>query len=102
MYADRTTGSMKQAIEETDRRRTRQETFNKKYGITPQSITKKIRESHWKKADVDIPDLPQSDIPADERRRIIKELEKKMNLAAQNLEFEKASKMRDAISKLRP
>jgi excinuclease ABC subunit B len=101
MYADRITDSMKAAIDETDRRRHIQVQYNKKHHITPQSITKDIRASHWKKSDADIPDLSATDIPADERQRIIKELEKKMNLAARNLEFEKAVQLRDAIGKLR-
>jgi excinuclease ABC subunit B len=101
MYADRITDSMKAAIDETDRRRHIQVQYNKKHHITPQSITKDIRASHWKKSDADIPDLSATDIPADERQRIIKELEKKMDLVARNLEFEKAAQLRDAIGKLR-
>jgi excinuclease ABC subunit B len=101
MYADRTTGSMKQALDETDRRRKIQEEYNREHHITPQSIQKGVRESQWGNKKEELPDFSAHDIPADERRRIIAELEKKMNLAARNLEFERAGELRDAIGKLR-
>ncbi|MAF80400.1 excinuclease ABC subunit B [bacterium] len=102
MYADRITGSMKNAMDETDRRRKIQEAYNQKHNITPRSITKKIaltRLAGQKIAEDDVPDI--TEIPADEIKRAIKELETKMDLAARNLEFEKAAKLRDAIKKLR-
>ena len=102
MYADRITGSMKAAMEETGRRRTIQEAYNKEHGITPQSIIKSIRESHFVKKE--IPDISKSNlkgISAEERQRILKDLTNKMHLAAQNLEFEKAAQLRDSIVLLR-
>lgn len=101
MYADRTTGSMKAAIEETERRRATQQEFNKKHGIIPTSITKDVKDAQWsnKKGDalLDIKD----DIPPDEKRRVIKELTNKMELASRNLDFETATNLRDAIIKMR-
>ena len=101
MYADRITGSMKQAIEETQRRRTIQEEYNREHGITPRSIVKKISDTRLsgKGLEENIPDV--SEIPAEEKRRVIKELSAKMELASSNLEFERAAQLRDAISKIR-
>lgn len=98
MYADRTTGSMKNAIDETNRRRAIQKQYNKQHHITPQSITKAIQESSLARpSSDDHEDITLEDIPPDERQRAIKELTNKMNLAAQNLEFEKAARLRDTI-----
>ena len=102
MYADRITGSMQQAIDETNRRRTIQQTFNRRHHITPRSIQKAIRASTiTSRPPTVINDLDPDEIPPDERLRIIKELTGKMDLAARNLEFEQAATLRDTISKLR-
>lgn len=102
MYADKITGSMQRAIDETNRRRNLQEDFNKKHRITPRSIQKKIRDSRLAGKPLEEHlDLSIEDIPPDERARALKELENKMHLAAQNLEFEKAAKYRDIIQELR-
>ncbi|HAZ16518.1 MAG: UvrABC system protein B [Parcubacteria group bacterium GW2011_GWA2_43_13] len=107
MYADIVTGSMKRAINETNRRRTIQKTYNKKHGITPLSIQKAIKEDQFSRTQ----DKKQSasrrtknrfqDIPKDEIPHLLKELEAQMELAAQNLEFEKATKLRDSITELK-
>jgi len=101
MYADRITGSMQEAIDETSRRRQIQEQFNQEHDITPRSISKAIGESRLagKATAEDLPEI--SEIPADERHRVIKELEIKMELAAKNLEYEKAAQLRDTIKQLR-
>jgi excinuclease ABC subunit B len=103
MYADETTGSMKRAISETNRRRKIQEEYNKKHGITPRTIKKKIAESisiskEDKKAEIGF-DITQ--IPKDELSRLIRDLERKMDLAAKNLEFEKAAEIRDQVTEIR-
>lgn len=103
MYADTITKSMKKAIDETTRRRKIQEEYNEKNGITPTSITKVVPEDgDWRDNSQEsrIKNQELRRIPKDEARRIIKELEKKMDIAARNLEFEKASEYRDQIYEL--
>ena len=107
MYADRVTHSMQQAISETERRRSIQMTYNKKHGITPQTIQKEIvsifdtlsssgdkepkRVSEPREAYRTIEDMEQS----------IQKLEKDMLQAARDLEFERAAKLRDRIQALK-
>ncbi|MEX0649638.1 MAG: excinuclease ABC subunit UvrB [Candidatus Andersenbacteria bacterium] len=102
MYADRVTGSMKAAIDETQRRRAVQEAYNKEHGITPQSIIKAIRTSMpTGKVKEEEEDIDVDHIPPEEFQRALKELTNKMQLAAQNLDFERAARFRDAITNLR-
>jgi len=107
MYADTVTGSMRKAIEETNRRRKIQQEYNIAYGIIPKSITKVVPEtSDWREPVGAIHESPVRkdnirDIPKDEVKRIIKELEKKMDMAARNLQFETAAELRDQIEELR-
>jgi excinuclease ABC subunit B len=98
MYADSITGSMKRAIEETERRREIQEAYNKAHDITPQTIEKAIRESlaDHKKED-EKPEFDIKSVPAEELGKLVKELERKMDFAAKNLEFERAADLRDQI-----
>lgn len=104
MYADRVTDSMRKAIDETDRRRTIQEEYNKKHNITPESIAKEIDEGLRsiipKKAD-DSNKLNLKKIPRDEYPGLIKELTGQMELASANLEFEKAADLRDTIASIK-
>lgn len=103
MYADRVTGSMDRAINETRRRRTVQEAYNKKHGITPRTIEKAIRDDRLagvKREVDDVPKLNLMGIPAEEASRLQTELEAKMDLAAKNLEFEKAAAFRDQLTTL--
>jgi excinuclease ABC subunit B len=101
MYADRVTGSMKRAIDETDRRRKIQEDYNTAHGITPASISSVISKGLR-------PDLPDSEkpkldlkkIPKDEYRHMIRDLSRQMDLAAANLQFEKAAELRDVIAEI--
>lgn len=99
MYADKMTAAMKGAISETDRRRKIQIAHNEKHGITPKSIQKKIHDiqdgTHAPKKK-----YKKSDIPMEELPRLIAELNNKMDIAAQNLEFEKAAELRDQIEAL--
>ncbi|MBI5467278.1 MAG: excinuclease ABC subunit UvrB [Candidatus Kerfeldbacteria bacterium] len=103
MYADRVTGSMQRAIDETKRRRIIQETYNTKHGITPTTIQKKIRDdrlSGMKREVEDVPTVSPGDVPADELPYLIRQLTEQMDLAAKNLEFEKAAALRDEVTKL--
>ncbi|HTH72441.1 MAG TPA: excinuclease ABC subunit UvrB [Candidatus Pristimantibacillus sp.] len=103
MYADRVTRSMKATIDETNRRRGIQEAYNKEHGITPQGISKAIEKGMR-------PDLPEEakrakldlkKIPKDEYGHLIKDLTAQMDLAAANLEFEKAAELRDIITQIK-
>ncbi|PIR54263.1 excinuclease ABC subunit B [Candidatus Peregrinibacteria bacterium CG10_big_fil_rev_8_21_14_0_10_42_8] len=103
MYADKETVAMEQAIGETDRRRAIQEEYNKKHGITPETIRKAvldISEEH-KKLELRRPKRDHQKIPKDEKKRLIVEMEKQMDIAAQNYEFEKAADLRDEIEVLK-
>ena len=104
MYADRITDSMRRAIEETNRRRLKQITYNEAHGITPASIikeihdlTERVRAVAEEKAEYRV----TRRLPKDELTRVIKELEKQMHAAAEALEFEKAALLRDQIFDLR-
>jgi excinuclease ABC subunit B len=108
LYADRITGSMQRAIDETGRRRAKQQQFNLEHGISPKAITKKI---------ADVMDLGQdagAELPmvAEKVRLIkgktpyqveaeIKQLEQKMLQHARDLEFEQAAKLRDQVQVLK-
>jgi excinuclease ABC subunit B len=101
MYADKITGSMQRAIGETDRRRKIQEAYNKKHGITPQGIAKAIEENTLPRSPKqDKPKLDLKRIPAEEYAPLIRDLTAQMDLAAANLEFEKAAELRDVITEV--
>ena len=104
MYADRITDSMQKAIDETNRRRTIQTTYNSQHNITPLSIAKEIDEglrSIIPKKEDDSKKLNLKKIPKDEYPGLIKELTGQMELASANLEFEKAADLRDVIADIR-
>lgn len=106
MYADRITGSMKSAIDETTRRRQIQEEFNKKHKITPAGISKKIAESRLagKKESLpgsDVAELDAGKLSPDELKLYLDELNEQMDLASRNLEFELAAELRDKITELK-
>ena len=105
MYADSVTGSMRNAIDETNRRRMIQMDYNEKHGITPRSIKKAIKgitDQLFKHAKEEPEKIsPFMQIPKDEIVRLIKDLESQMKIAAKNLEFEKAAMLRDNILELR-
>lgn len=102
MYADTVTGSMQRAMDETNRRRDIQKTYNKKHGITPESIKKTVQESRLAgaKAREEDKQLIFKDIPKEEIPHLIGNLENQMEIAAKNLEFERAAKLRDQITLL--
>ncbi len=102
MYADNITQSMKEAIEETERRRKYQEKYNKKHNIIPKSIQKEIRDSLVQADQKDFKideDIQKMDIK--QKKLLIKDLENKMLIAADNLNFEKAAQIRDEIKELK-
>lgn len=105
MYADRITRSMQAAIDETNRRRTIQEEYNTKNGITPQSVAKEIDEGLRAiipmKDDDKKPKLDLKKIPKDEYHHLLKDLSAQMDLASANLEFEKAAELRDIIADIK-
>ena len=109
MYADIITKSMKRTIDETKRRRKLQQEYNKKHEITPVSISKKIENSFEgfyknKEKKKDLSEYSLSESSADYGKDvadIIKGLEADMFKAADNLEFEKASVIRDKIEELK-
>ena len=103
MYADTITGSMKSAMDETNRRRKIQTEYNKKNNITVTGISKTIEKGLR-------PDLPEEaktakldlkKIPKDEYKNLIKDLTAQMELAAANLQFEQAAELRDIIEDIR-
>jgi len=104
MYADNMTPAMKAAISETDRRRAKQEAYNKKHGITPQTIIKKIHDMQEMKkmeAKRQVKHYDGKKVPREERERLLEGMEIEMDIAAQNMEFEKAAEIRDEIERLR-
>jgi len=110
MYADKITAAMRTAIDETNRRRAKQEAYNKEHGIEPASIVKAIHDltqrlgaAHQMAEERAAYDAKSSGgvIPKDELRRIITDLEKQMKEAAKQLEFEKAALLRDQVFEMR-
>jgi len=110
LYADRITDSMKRAMGETERRRTKQIAFNKLHGIEPKGVQKRIKdiidgvydvkekrqEMQTEQERARYEDMGERDLAAE-----IKRLEKQMNAEAKNLEFEKAASTRDRLTKVK-
>ncbi len=107
LYADRVTGSMARAIDESNRRREIQLEYNKEHNITPESIAKNIDDvlgSLYEADYVTVPavsDEAREYLTPDAIRKMIKDLEKRMKDAAARLEFEEAARLRDEIKELR-
>ena len=109
LYADRMTDSMRRAIEETERRRTKQLAFNADRGITPRGVMKQIRDLidgviDSRSSDRDVADRQEEVAlersPQEISKQLIR-LEKQMLEHARNLEFEKAAQLRDQLTKLK-
>ncbi len=103
MYADEVTDSMNHAIAEVERRRTVQLAYNAKHGITPQSITKPIRQRLVEKTQVpeDKPVELENMTPQD-KKKYVAELTRAMRRASRDLDFETAAKLRDTIASISP
>ncbi len=115
MYADRITGSMERALGEVRRRRAYQIAENKKYGIIPKSISKPLREKLIEKDEdtqtekalgfgattfAHLPDIDVDGLTPMDKKRLVKNLQKEMVLAAHELNFELAAEIRDRIKNL--
>lgn len=102
MYADKITDSMRRAIDETDRRREIQEKYNLEHGLTPESVTKGVRDiieaTH---AAEDEESYNEAKLSLTEIRAVIINLEAEMHTAAENLEFERAASLRDEWKRLK-
>lgn len=100
MYANKTTPAMAQAIDETDRRREKQIAYNKKHGIIPKTVKKEITDIsadlYSKKSTRDFDKLTKRE----EIERMMHEIEAGMDLATQNLDFERAAILRDELEEL--
>ncbi len=99
MYADRVTDSMSGAIDETERRRNVQMKYNKKHGIVPRTIEKKIQERIIKEEELDVSQM--DGVPKEDILGLIDILEFDMNSAAERLEFERAIEIREKITVLK-
>lgn len=106
LYADKMTDSMNAALTETVRRREKQMAYNTAHGITPTTVSKAIfaevgdKQEKTDKVRRFVYDKSGGVMDADSIRKQIKDLTKKMRTAAENLEFEDAAELRDAIHKL--
>ncbi len=103
LYADAITPSMRRAMDETERRREKQDAFNKAHGIVPKTVKKAVRELMALSAEdkPDYNDKNLSQLTKLQRMEAIAKLEKEMKEAAKMLEFEVAAALRDQIIKLR-
>ena len=101
MYADTVTRSMRAAIDETDRRRSIQDAYNKAHGIIPKTIKKDIRDTIEISSKDDLARANDGKMSASERKALIEKLTGEMKAAAKSLDFERAAYLRDTIAKIR-
>ena len=104
MYADRVSDAMAQTIGETERRRRAQAEYNAERGITPTTIVKAVREQEMAKLGQEqaaVEFQERQGLPPDELLRLVLDLERAMQRAAGNLEFERAAQLRDRVVELR-
>jgi len=122
LYADRVTGSMQRAMDETDRRRARQVAHNEKYGITPKTVLRGVSDvvgdsmaaeqikkeadrytpsGQFKKKYLEVAEGEQEAYIGGNLTAVLAELEKRMFVAAENLEFEEAARLRDEMQRLK-
>lgn len=104
MYADRITKSMRRAIDETERRREKQMAYNKKHNITPKTIKKNIKE--LVRISTEVEDQPTrfedlAKVTQSERKEIVETMEYEMQVAAKDLNFEKATELRDMVFEIK-
>ncbi|MEX2323460.1 MAG: excinuclease ABC subunit UvrB [Acidimicrobiia bacterium] len=111
MYADSVTGSMRRALDETNRRRAVQQAYNEEHGIDPQTIRKKVSDILELVQSRDAPSVDRRrrevetraalDLPVDDLDRLIRSLEEEMKEAASELRFEYAARLRDEVNDLK-
>src|SRR5690625_879349 len=108
MYADKITGSMQVAIDETNRRREIQAAYNKEHGITPTTIKKDVRELIRATVAAEDEETYETNeiskivkLPKKEREQVIEQMEEEMRVAAKDLDFERATELRDIIFELK-
>jgi excinuclease ABC subunit B len=108
MYADNVTGSMQRAIDETNRRRSIQQEYNREHGITPQTVIKAVRDvieakkiaeqkSYYHVSRMRNPET----LPLDQLMIALADIEKEMKQAARALEFERAAELRDELARIK-
>lgn len=102
MYGDTVTGSMQRAIDETERRRQKQQAYNQAHGITPAGIQRAIEERmHEEEEAAEDKKVDLDKIPVSERPQLVKDLTAQMELAAANLRFEEAAELRNYIEEVK-
>ena len=101
MYADHISDAMTFAINETNRRRSMQQTFNEVNQVTPISVVKDIRDKITIKEEIIEEEKSYDKMTKKDKEKMIKNLETQMREAAKNLDFEKAAELRDAIFEIR-
>ena len=106
MYGDKITDSMQYALDETERRRQIQMAYNEKHNITPTTINKKIHDVISATVDSDeTNEQQQTEVPKKltkkEREKTIQNIEKEMKQAAKDLDFERATELRDMLFELK-
>lgn len=111
LYADTITASMRAATGETDRRRERQEAYNREHGITPRSVQKAVKDiiegarhepaGEKRRFDIAAEEAAEYELPPDALGKLLQKLEKQMLAHARNLEFEEAARVRDKIQAIK-
>src|SRR5437870_2687534 len=104
MYADKVTDSMREAIDETERRRNRQIDYNEEHGITPESVRKAIYSLEIQEKDVQadaVELMAGAGLPREDLLAIVRDLEKEMRRLSRELAFEDAARVRDRIIAMR-
>ena len=104
MYADSITDSMRQALDETERRRTKQTAYNAEHGITPETVKKAIYALEINENDIQadaIEIMAGAGVPREDLLAIVRDLEKEMRRLSKELQFEDAARVRDRIILLR-
>ncbi len=101
MYADKVTGSMRRAIDETERRRAAQDAYNRANGITPKTIVKEIRDPIEVTLKDDASPVADAEkLPTEKKKQLVEKLTAEMKRAAKELDFETAAALRDRIRRL--